>query len=64
MNWTKDYFHDESGKIFGEVPTTFYELTKFKALYDNSFLGWYVSKEQARKAVENRHKEIISNVSK
>ena len=56
MNWTNDFLHDDSGKIFGEVITQFYE-SKCKAMYENTFLGWYVSKDLARKAVEKYHKE-------
>lgn len=48
-DWTNSLYHDENGKVLGEI---FEFGNKYKALGGNFFLGWFVSEEFAKKSVE------------
>jgi hypothetical protein len=54
FSWTDLYYHDNTGKILGEISPMF--SNKVKASYNNCFLGWYISEICAKKAVETEHK--------
>lgn len=56
--WTSNYYHDQTGKILGSV--TLYD-DKYKALQDGMFIGWFISEEHARAAVEEAHLDATNN---
>ena len=58
--WTRNYYHDSKGKILGAVVVI---DDKYKASTEaNGFVGWYISADHARIAVEESlFKEAILN---
>ena len=55
-SWSNSYYHDSKGKIMGSV-TCF--VDKYKALGNNLFLGFFISEDHAKGAVE----EYIDDIS-
>ena len=53
-SWTNNYYHNSTGKILGSIVQY---GDKYKALIDNLFLGWFISEEYAKLAVESAHKD-------
>lgn len=51
-SWTDNYYHNSVGKILGSI--ALYD-NRYKALLDNMFLGWFISEEYARAAVEEAY---------
>lgn len=49
-SWTNDYYHDSQGKILGSI--SLYG-DRYKATFDNMFLGWFISEKTAKTAVES-----------
>jgi hypothetical protein len=58
-SWTNNFYHDSTGKILGSIMTV--DSNKYKALIDNLFIGWYISEDFAKSAVEEAHKNGIKN---
>ena len=51
-SWTNGYYHDSTGKILGSfVPYG----DKYKAMLDSIFIGWFISEDHAKAAVESAH---------
>lgn len=56
-NWTDSgYYHDNKGKILGQA-IRFDD--RYKAMLDKMFLGWYVTEDHARKAVEEAYLDSV-----
>lgn len=51
-SWSNSYYHDETGKILGSIVPC---GDKYKALLDSMFIGWFISEEHAKTAVESAH---------
>ena len=51
-SWTGNLYHTEKGLILGEI--TEYG-SKFKAVQDSFFIGWFISESTAKKAVEEAY---------
>lgn len=51
-SWTNGYYHDSTGKILGSI--SLYN-DKYKALIDNLFIGWFISEDHAKSAVESAY---------
>lgn len=49
-SWTSYHYHDSKGKILGSI--MFVDSFKYKALTNGIFIGWYISEECAKSAVE------------
>lgn len=49
-SWTNAYYHDSTGKILGSIVLC---GDKYKALLDSMFIGWFISEEHAKNAVES-----------
>jgi hypothetical protein len=58
-SWTENFYHDSTGKILGSIMTV--DSTKYKALLDNLFIGWYISEETAKSAVQEAYKNGVKN---
>lgn len=48
-DWTGNHYHNDKGKILGSVSDY---NGQHKALLGNFFIGWYISENHARIAVE------------
>ena len=55
-SWTNGYYHDTKGKILGNV-IVYNDI--YKALLNNIFLGWFISEEYARTAVESAYSDSL-----
>lgn len=55
-SWSEGYYHTDKGKILGSV--TLYD-NRYKALLENVFIGWYISEDHARLAVEEAYLDSI-----
>ena len=63
-NLRTDYYHDESGKILGSVSKTNYSDDVWTAISGKQTLGDYISRETAKKAVENDNPiDLTDNIS-
>lgn len=55
-SWTNNYYHTPDGRIIGSI--VLYG-DKYKAMIDNLFIGWFISEEFARIAVESAHRDGV-----
>jgi hypothetical protein len=51
-SWTNNYYHNSTGKILGSI--VLYG-DKYKAMIDSMFIGWFISEEHAKVAVESAY---------
>lgn len=51
-SWTENFYHDEKGKILGSVSEY---GGQHKAILDKMFIGWFISEDYAKKAVEEAY---------
>jgi len=58
-SWTNNYYHDSTGKILGTVST--FDESRVKAVIDNLFIGWYISEDFAKSAVEEAYKNGVKS---
>lgn len=57
------YYHDENGKIHGEVNrVSFSDDTYYATLYPANGLGKYISEATAKKAIENQIDDPLFNI--
>ena len=59
--WTNNYYHNSSGKILGSI--VFY-VDKYKAMIDTMFIGWFISEECAKLAVESAFSDGFTPVDR
>lgn len=55
-SWTNGYYHDPAGRILGSI--VIYG-DKYKAMLDNLFIGWFISEDHAKVAVESSYRDGI-----
>lgn len=55
-SWTNSYYHDISGKILGSV-ILFDD--RYKATLDKMFIGFYITEDHAKKAVEEAYTDSM-----
>ena len=60
-SWTNNYYHDSAGKILGSF--VLYG-DKYKAMIDSMFIGWFISEEHAKLAVESVYADGFTPVSR
>ncbi len=53
-DWTNNFYHTSKGKVLGSI-SEYNGL--YKALLNNVFLGFYISEEYAKSAVEENFEE-------
>ena len=56
--WTDNYYHTNKGKILGSV--SLYD-NRYKALLDNVFIGWYISEDHAKLAVQEAYRDSLQD---
>ena len=59
-SWTNNYYHDPVGKILGSI--VLYG-DKYKAMIDSMFIGWFISEEHAKVAVESAYADGFTPLS-
>lgn len=59
-SWTNSYYHTPEGKILGSI--VLYG-DKYKAMIDSLFIGWFISEEYAKSAVESAHNDGFTSSS-
>lgn len=55
-SWSENFYHDAKGKILGSI--SFYD-GRYKALLDNVFIGWYISEEHSKIAVQEAYQDSL-----
>ncbi len=55
-SWTNGYYHDISGKILGSV-VLFDD--RYKASLDKMFIGFYITEDHAKRAIEEAYKDSM-----
>lgn len=59
-SWTNGYYHDGKGKILGSV-VLFDD--RYKAMLDKMFIGWYITEDHAKSAIEEAHQDSIGTTT-
>lgn len=54
--WTNSYYHDGKGKILGSV-VLFDD--RYKASLDKMFIGFYITEDHAKSAVEESYRDSM-----
>lgn len=58
-SWTDNFYHDQKGRILGSL--SFYD-NRYKASLDNKFLGWFISEEHAKQAVQDAYNDSLVSI--
>lgn len=53
-DWYEYMYHDPKGRILGSISDY---NGKYKAMLDTMFIGWFISEEFAKKAVEEAYND-------
>lgn len=55
-DWTENFYHDSKGKVLGTISEY---NGQYKALFNNVFIGWYISADYAKNAIEEAHSDAV-----